>query len=161
MDGGGPHIHALLQQKCHCLYLGTQTARALKTRAAPSCLLAVCLAAAVCLGDAIMHLKALGFDNDEIRHRVVAYCPQVCSTSYTGLVAGAAEWCTLLAFAQQSICQSASAAGPARLHCFGVMCQLGLQRAAAAQVSVRQLSALLYSTLLNARHAGAPTALLG
>jgi hypothetical protein len=24
-----------------------------------------------------MHLKALGFDNDEIRHRVVAYCPQV------------------------------------------------------------------------------------
>lgn len=29
-------------------------------------------------GDAIMHLKALGFDNDEIRHRVVAYCPQVC-----------------------------------------------------------------------------------
>lgn len=28
-------------------------------------------------GDAIMHLKALGFDDDEIRHRVVAYCPQV------------------------------------------------------------------------------------
>lgn len=33
-------------------------------------------------GNAIMHLKALGFDNDEIRHRVVAYCPQVRSISF-------------------------------------------------------------------------------
>lgn len=28
-------------------------------------------------GAAILHLKALGFDNDEVRHRVVAFCPQV------------------------------------------------------------------------------------
>lgn len=35
----------------------------------------------VTAGDAIMHLKALGFDNDEIRHRVVAYCPQVLAMS--------------------------------------------------------------------------------
>lgn len=28
-------------------------------------------------GAAIMRLKQLGFDNDEVRHRVVAYCPQV------------------------------------------------------------------------------------
>eukprot|EP00878_Enallax_costatus_P032408 GHUV01035614.1.p2 GENE.GHUV01035614.1~~GHUV01035614.1.p2 ORF type:complete len:118 (+),score=42.06 GHUV01035614.1:701-1054(+) len=31
----------------------------------------------VTAGEAIMHLKHLGFDNDEVRHRVVAYCPQV------------------------------------------------------------------------------------
>jgi hypothetical protein len=28
-------------------------------------------------GAAILRLKQLGFDNDEVRHRVVAYCPQV------------------------------------------------------------------------------------
>lgn len=43
-----------------------------------SCTCAVlCCAVPEPAGDAIMHLKALGFDNDEIRHRVVAYCPQV------------------------------------------------------------------------------------
>eukprot|EP00877_Chromochloris_zofingiensis_P002048 jgi/Chrzof1/11844/Cz06g12040.t1 len=31
----------------------------------------------VTAGNAIILLKALGFDNDEVRHRVVAYCPQV------------------------------------------------------------------------------------
>lgn len=31
----------------------------------------------VTAGEAIVHLKQLGFDNDEVRHRVVAYCPQV------------------------------------------------------------------------------------
>ena len=28
-------------------------------------------------GAAIIRLKELGFDNDEVRHRVIAYCPQV------------------------------------------------------------------------------------
>jgi hypothetical protein len=28
-------------------------------------------------GAAILRLKELGFDNDEVRHRVIAYCPQV------------------------------------------------------------------------------------
>jgi hypothetical protein len=31
----------------------------------------------VTAGQAIVHLKQLGFDDDEVRHRVVAYCPQV------------------------------------------------------------------------------------
>lgn len=31
----------------------------------------------VTAGEAIMHLKHLGFDNDEVRHKVVSYCPQV------------------------------------------------------------------------------------
>jgi hypothetical protein len=65
-----------------------------------------------------MHLKALGFDNDEIRHRVVAYCPQVCSiSSALDLRQGWAARCTpcsLLAFAQTSKA-SAPAARPARM----------------------------------------------
>ncbi|KAF6261196.1 hypothetical protein COO60DRAFT_801456 [Scenedesmus sp. NREL 46B-D3] len=32
-------------------------------------------------GAAILQLKQLGFDNDEVRHRVVAFCPQVLAMS--------------------------------------------------------------------------------